>query len=48
MSEKFEFKYSKPTPEERNQIYSIKNQYLPKNEQEGNLDELKRLDNLVK
>ena len=48
MSEKFEYKYSKPTVDERTEVNSIRNQYLPKTEQDKKIEELKRLDSIVK
>ena len=34
MSEKFKYEYSAPTMEERKEISSIRDQYLPKGEKE--------------
>ena len=48
MGERFEYNYSAPTSEERQEIESIRNQYLPKNEVEIKLETLKKLDNKVK
>ena len=48
MSEKFEFKYTAPTAEERKEIDSIRSQYLPKNEKLSNLEKLRKLDAKVK
>ena len=48
MSDKFEYKYSAPSLSERQQIDSIRNQYLPKDKKEEKLEKLKKLDNKVK
>lgn len=48
MSKKFEYNYSAPTQKERQEIESIRNQYLPKSERESKVELLKRLDNKVK
>ncbi len=48
MEEKFEYKYSAPTVEERNEINSIRNQYLPKDETTLEIDVLRKLDRKVK
>ena len=48
MSEKFKFEYNAPTEQERREIESIKNQYLPKDEKNIKFEELKKLDNKVK
>ena len=48
MSEKFEYKYSAPTPDEKKEINSIRNKYLPKNKEVTKLDRLRALDNKVK
>ena len=48
MKEKFEYKYSAPSIEERREIDSIRKQYLPKEERESKLERLRHLDNLVK
>lgn len=47
MSNKFEYKYSAPTQEERKEIESIRNQYLPKDEKTQKLERLRYLDNKV-
>lgn len=47
MSDKFEYKYSAPTQEERKEIESIRNQYLPKDEKSQKLERLRYLDNKV-
>ena len=47
MSNKFEYKYSAPTQEERKEIESIRNQYLPKDEKSQKLERLRYLDNKV-
>ena len=41
MSDKFEYKYSAPSLSERQQIDSIRNQYLPKDKKEEKLEKLK-------
>ena len=48
MSEKFKFEYNAPTEQERKEIESIKNQYLPKDEKSIKFEKLKKLDNKVK
>lgn len=48
MKEKFEYKYSAPSIEERKEIDSIRKQYLPKEERETKMERLRYLDNLVK
>ena len=48
MSEKFEYKYSAPTQEERKEIESIVNLYAPKDEKSIKLDQLRKLDMKVK
>lgn len=48
MAEKFEYKYSAPTKDERKEINNIRNQYLPKSEEENKLDRLRALDFKVK
>lgn len=48
MAEKFEYKYSAPTKEERKEIDSILSQYVPKDEKENKMDRLRYLDNKVK
>lgn len=46
--EKFEYKYSAPTMEERQEINSIRSQYLPKDKSLTKMDELRTLDRKVK
>lgn len=48
MEEKFEYKYEAPTLEERKEIDSIRNQYLPKDEKTLKLERIRYLDNKVK
>lgn len=48
MENKFEYKYSVPTVEERDEINSIRNQYLPKDEATLKIETLRKLDNKVK
>lgn len=48
MSEKFKYEYSAPTMEERKEISSIRDQYLPKGEKEQKLERLRKLDSKVK
>jgi len=48
MSEKFEFKYSAPTMGEREEIESIRKQYLPKDKSMNKIERLRYLDNKVK
>lgn len=48
MSEKFEYKYSAPTMEEREEIDSIRKQYLPKDKSMTKIERLRYLDNKVK
>lgn len=48
MENKFEYKYSVPTVEERNEINSIRNQYLPKDETILEIEALRKLDSKVK
>lgn len=43
MSEKFKYDYSAPSIEERKEIESIRNQYLPKDESLTKLEKLKSL-----
>lgn len=47
MSNKFEYKYSAPTKSEKDEINSIRNKYLPKNDSTTKLEELLKLDNKV-
>ena len=46
--EKFEYKYSAPTMEERREIDSIRSQYLPKDKSLTKMDQLRQLDRKVK
>ena len=48
MSEKFEYKYSAPTIEERKEIDSIRRQYLPEDKTMTKIERLRRLDRKVK
>lgn len=48
MSDKFEYKYSAPTIEERKEIDSIRSQYLPKDKSISKLEKLRSLDKKVK
>jgi len=48
MGERFEYNYDAPTQQERQEIESIRNQYLPKNRELTKLERLKKLDNKVK
>lgn len=48
MAEKFEYKYSAPTKDEKKEINNIRSQYLPKNNVETKLDRLRHLDQKVK
>ena len=48
MGEKFEYKYSAPSIEERKEIDSIRSQYLPKDKSMTKLDRLRYLDNKVR
>ena len=45
MGERFEYNYDAPTQQERQEIESIRNQYLPKNRELTKLERLKKLDN---
>lgn len=45
---KFEYKYEAPTIKEREEIDSIRSQYLPKDQSMTKLDRLRYLDNKVK
>lgn len=47
-SNDFEYKYTAPTIEERKEIESIRNSYLPQKTTKVKLEELKKLDNKVK
>lgn len=48
MSNKFDFKYTAPSQEERKEIDSIRRQYSPQEKTESKLERLRRLDGLVK
>ena len=48
MSDKFEYKYSAPTKDERKEIESIRSQYMPKTDRENKLELLRKLDFKVK
>lgn len=48
MAEKFKYDYEAPTIKEREEIDSIRKQYLPKSESENKFELLKKLDNKVK
>lgn len=50
MSNKFEYNYSAPTEEERREIESIKNEYLPKTKgaEKSGVERLRALDNKAK
>lgn len=48
MSEKFKYKYSAPTMEERREIDSIRSQYLPKDKSMTKMERLRQLDRKVK
>lgn len=48
MSEKFDYKYSAPTEEERREIDNIRRQYTPRDKTENKLDRLRKLDSKVK
>lgn len=48
MNEKFEYKYEAPTLEERKEIDSIRQQYLPKNKTVSKMERLRELHNKVK
>lgn len=48
MNDNFKYTYSAPTEEERREIESIKNQYMPKQQKEATLEKLKKLDAKVK
>ena len=43
MNEKFEYKYEAPTLEERKEIDSIRQQYLPKNKTVSKMERLREL-----
>ena len=48
MSDKFDYKYSVPTEEERREIDNIHRQYAPHDKAETKLDRLRKLDAKVK
>ena len=48
MADKFEYKYSAPTQEERKEIDSIRIKYLPQQKIDSKLDRLRKLDRKVK
>jgi len=48
MKDKFEYNYTAPTVNERKEIESIRNQYLPKDNYNLTLEKLRKLDNKVK
>ncbi|MBE6137555.1 MAG: DUF2207 domain-containing protein [Erysipelotrichaceae bacterium] len=48
MAEKFEYKYSAPTQDERKEIDRIRRQYQPKDQTITKMDRLRYLDNKVK
>ena len=48
MEESFKYEYSAPTIEEKKLIKSIKEQYMPKDNNQKKIDLLKSLDNKVK
>lgn len=48
MAEKFEYKYKAITQEERQEVDSIRRQYLPQEETNDKMSRLKELDNKVK
>lgn len=48
MNNKFNYRYSAPTEEERKEIASIRKQYSPTHNGETKLEKLRRLDGLVK
>ncbi len=48
MNDKFNFKYTAPTEEERREIDSIRRQYAPQEKTESKIERLRRLDGLVK
>ena len=47
MSDKFDYKYSAPTEEERREIDNIRRKYEPREKTETKLDRLKKLDSKV-
>ena len=48
MSDKFDYKYSAPTEEERREIDNIRRQYTPRDKSKTKLERLKKLDAKVK
>ena len=48
MSNQFNYKYTAPTKEERQEIDSIRRQYAPQEQTETKIQRLRRLDSLVK
>ena len=48
MSNKFNFKYTAPTEEERKEIDSIRRKYSPVEQSETKLERLRKLDKIVK
>ena len=48
MSDKFDYKYSAPTEEERREIDGIRRQYATRDNTETKLDRLRKLDSKVK
>ena len=48
MSDKFDYKYSAPTEEERREIDNIRRQYTPRDKSKTRLERLKKLDAKVK
>lgn len=48
MADKFNYKYSAPTQDERKTVISIRNQYLPKDSHTEKIEKIKKLDNKVK
>ena len=48
MADKFNYKYSAPTQDERKTVISIRNQYLPKDSHTEKIEKIKNLDNKVK
>lgn len=48
MDNKFEFKYTAPTTEERKEIEYIQSKYKPKNKEQTKIERLRALDNKVR
>ncbi|MDE5715268.1 MAG: hypothetical protein K2I42_03955 [Anaeroplasmataceae bacterium] len=48
MTDKFEYNYSSPTPEERREIEEIKRKYISKEKNESKITELRKLDKKVR